>query len=126
MTRYTINIGDDFPIGDDDDKSGDRPGDKDGRRRGPRFGTVLRVLFAISLIGIVIHHPFQVALVTGLVLLFRRHPRFLELRSRMRGMRGPWGEWQRHRADRHGHRHEHNHGPRHEPKKDDRGYGAFV
>ena len=121
MTRYTINIGDDFPIGDDGEP---KPGEMPGRRRGPRFWTVVRVLFAVSLIGIVIHHPFQIALITGLVLLFRRNPRFLELRSRLRGM---GGEMRRHRAERHAHRHDH--GKRHGPPpgdRDDRGYGAFV
>ncbi len=125
MTRYTINIGDDFPIGDDDEP---KPGEPHARRRGPRFWTIVRVLFAVSLIGIVIHHPFQIALITGLVLLVRRHPRFLELRSRLRGM-GDVREWRRHRAERHAHRHEDHgrNGPGPRPDKhDDRGYGAFV
>jgi len=86
MTRYTINIGDDFPIGDDDKpRYGDAAG-PDHRRRGPRFGTVLRILFAVSVIAVVVHHAVQVAVITGLILLLRRHPRFQELRSRMRGM----------------------------------------
>lgn len=121
MTRYTINIGDDFPIGDDDEP---KSGEPQARRRGPRFWTVVRILFAVSLIGIVIHHPFQIALITGLVLLFRRNPRFLELRSRLRGM---GGEIRRHRAERHAHRHEHDGLKAPRPgNHDDRGYGAFV
>lgn len=111
MTRYTINIGDDFPIEDDAPKTGER-------RRGPRPGLILRVLFAVSVIAIVVTYPFHTALVTGLALLIRRHPRFQELRSRLRGMR---------HARHNGHsRHDHRAPPPAGRRDEDRGYGAFV
>ncbi len=127
MTRYTINIGDDFPIGDDDEpkQHGGGPG-QDQRRRGPRFGTVLRILFAVSLIAVVVHHAVQVAIITGLILLFRRHPRLQELRSRMRGMSmgGPIGcsrdAWRR---GRNGHAHRDDGKGR---DRENRGYESFV
>jgi hypothetical protein len=72
MSRYTINIGDDFPL-DDDNGS--------GRGRGPRFGTILKVLFFVAVLAIVVSHPVKVALVVGLVLLLRRSGWWARMRA---------------------------------------------
>ncbi len=73
MSRYTINIGDDFPL--DDDNGGN------GHGRGPRLGTVLRVLFWVAVVAIVVSHPVKVALVVGLVLLLRRSAWWTRVRA---------------------------------------------
>jgi len=77
MSRYTINIGDDFPMGEDD---GNRPGRPPGRR----FRMVLRILFFVAVVAIVVGHPFKVALVTGLVLLLHRSGWWQRVRSDIR------------------------------------------
>lgn len=96
MTRYTINIGDDFPLGGDEPPA---PGDQRETRpgRGRRYGLFLRVLFFLAVAAIVISHPLQTLLVVGAVLLVRRSPWFAEWRERMRSTwrNGAWrnGQW---------------------------------
>ncbi len=84
MTRYTINIGDDFPLGGDEPPAHGDP--RDGRHwRGRRHGLFLRVLFFLAVAAIVISHPLHTLLLLGLVLLIRRSPWFAEWRERLRG-----------------------------------------
>lgn len=96
MARYTINIGNDFPLGDDHEPGhgpGHNSGDRPWGRRGFRFGMVLRVLFLLAVAAIVIAHPIKTALVVGLVLLLRRAPWAAEFRDRAReAFRQMWPE----------------------------------
>ncbi len=114
MTRYTINIGDDFPLGEDHPSSGD-PGDGGRSRRHRRYGLVLRVLFFLAVAAIVIAHPIKTLIVVGLVLWLRRTGFFGDLRTRMGAAwrDSPWrregwngwqgrGCWHRHDRPRHG------------------------
>ena len=73
MTRYTINIGDEFPLNDE------RPGS--ARRR---WGFGLRALFALSIAAIIFTHPFHAAILIGLALLVHRSRWFDEIRARWR------------------------------------------
>ncbi len=73
MTRYTINIGDEFPLNDE------RPG---ANARRWHFG--LRALFALSIAAIIFTHPFQAAVLLGLALLVRRSRLFEDARNRWR------------------------------------------
>jgi hypothetical protein len=81
MTRYTINIGDDFPLGGDDGPAGD-PRWPSRRRR--RHGVLLRVLFFLAVAAVVFAHPLKTLFVVGLVLWLGRSPRFAEFRERAR------------------------------------------
>jgi hypothetical protein len=94
MPRYTINIGNDFPLGDDHEPG---PGHNSGRddwgwvRRGMRSGMFLRIVFLLAAVAIVLSHPFKVLLLAGLLLLVRRSPWFIELRARLlEGFRRAW------------------------------------
>ena len=88
MTRYTINIGDEFPLNDE------RP-DAAGRRWG--FG--LRALFVLAVAAIIVTHPFKAALFLGLALLVRRNGWFAEARARWRqGAAMRREAWQRQRG----------------------------
>jgi hypothetical protein len=73
MTRYTINIGDEFPLNDE------RPG-----ASGRRLGFALRALFALSIAAIIFTHPFRAAILLGLALLVHRSNWFAEARLRWR------------------------------------------
>ncbi len=72
MTRYTINIGDDFPLGEEPQATTGGPPGPDGGRRRFRGRLLLRILFVVAAIAIVVHHPVPVALLTGLALLIMR------------------------------------------------------
>lgn len=96
MPRYTINIGNDFPLGDDNEPG---PGHNSGRddwswfRRGMRSGMFLRILFVLAVAAIVLSHPIKTALFVGLILLVRRSPWFVEMRARaLDGIRRAWPE----------------------------------
>ena len=73
MSRYTINIGDEFPLNDE------APGASDRRIR---FG--LRALFVLALAAIVLTHPFHTLVLVGLALLVRRSRVWTEMRGRWR------------------------------------------
>lgn len=73
MTRYTINIGDEFPLNDE------APGSS-----GRRFGFGLRVLFVLALAVIVLSHPFHAVVFLGLALVIRRTRWFEQARARWR------------------------------------------
>ncbi len=99
MTRYTINIGDDFPLGGDEPSGrGGDPGEA-GHRHRRRHGLFLRVLFFLAVAAIVISHPLHTLLIVGAVLLVRRSPWFAEARERIRTnwRNGGWrdGQWSR-------------------------------
>ena len=86
MTRYTINIGDEFPLNDE------RPGSASRR-----WSFALRALFALSIAAIIFSHPFQAAILLGLALLVRRSGWFTELRARWHQSASMRREaWQRH------------------------------
>lgn len=86
MTRYTINIGDEFPLNDE------RPG-----ANSRRWGFGLRALFVLALAVIVFHHPFHALLLAGLALLVRRSNFFAEARARWRqGAAMRREAWRRH------------------------------
>ena len=101
MTRYTINIGDDFPLGGDEEPGrGDTTEHRHRRHR--RYVLFLRVLFFLAVAAIVIAHPLQTLILVGVVLWVRRSPRFEDLRARARGAwreapwtTGDWSKWQR-------------------------------
>ena len=85
MKRYTINIGDEFPLNDE------RPG-----ARNRRWGFALRALFGLAVAAIIFSHPFQAALLLGLALLVRRTGFFAEARARWRqGAAARREAWQR-------------------------------
>ncbi len=90
MARYTINIGNDFPLGDDHEPP-HGPGHNSGHRedwrwgrRGIRSHTLLRVLFLLAIAAIVITHPIKTAILVGIVLVLRRAPWAAEIRARIR------------------------------------------
>ena len=84
MKRYTINIGDEFPLNDE------RPG-----ARSRRWGLALRALFVLAIAAIIFSHPFQAALLLGLALLVRRSGLFAEARTWWRQNAGArQGAWQ--------------------------------
>lgn len=132
MTRYTINIGDDFPLGEEPSPRDETP---DGSwRRHRRYGLVLRVLFFLAVAAIVITHPITTLIVVGLVLWLRRTGFFYDLRTRLgaawrdcpwrregwNGFQNGGGCWSRHRTHR-----RYGSGP---PREDARegGYRGFV
>jgi hypothetical protein len=84
MTRYQINVGDEFPLGE--------PG---GGRRGPcGRGKAVKVLLFLSLAVITVSHPVPAALVLGAILLIYRSGWLHEARARwQRGVmhRRTWG-----------------------------------
>ncbi len=125
MTRYTINIGDDFPLGEEPQPTGVPPGPDGGHRRF-RGRLLLRILFVVAAIAIVVHHPVPVALVTGLVLLIMRrrgglhdNAWFESMKTRFRN--GASGACNRPDSGRRGRS-----GRDHNRPQGGGGYGAFV
>lgn len=85
MKRYTINIGDEFPLNDE------RPG-----ASGRRWHFALRALFVLAVAAIIFSHPFQAALLLGMALLVRRTGWFGEIRARWhQGAAARREAWQR-------------------------------
>ena len=88
MPRYQINVGDEFPLGEQ------HRGDCgwNARRRPFGRGKLLKVLFFLSLVAITVSHPVPAALVLGMLLLIHRsgwlheaHARWHRGETRARG-----------------------------------------